>query len=1476
MLRNRLRFFFQSTLGFLIVAYALLVFALDHPRVQRFLAQNVEVQLEQLLHSDVEIGRIEIGLLNSIHLHNVLLRDQAGKPLLKSQLLMAKAEIYPLLQGRIVLRNIALIDTDILLYQTRAKGPTNFQYILDAFKSSSQTSSSIDLRINSLLLRRCQLRYDAWHQPLPMPGRFSPHHLALHGIDAHLSLKALTPDSLNLRVRHLSAREASGLQLRNLQLRLAANRREAVVQDFLLLTPHSRWQQEQIVAHYTGKTWSEAARNWSIEGRVENARLATHDVLPFVPQLKTVQQVLHLSADYRISPTSLQFNDLDIQSQTDAFTIQGDFLLGLHEGRLKHLNATKGVVKLRSHLASTLYTIFLHRPYPSWLEKLGDVRVQGKGAYHAQRRSHFSGEIFSELGPLKAQVKYDDRAIETDLKAPQLRPNLLLEHAWMPTQLNMELKAKVNWRKGRPEGQFHLQVPEGTLRGHTLKGLLAQGSLLDDKAWFELRTNDPNAQLSLKGTAQLDSQWFPHQLQVSTEVQHFVPSFWGVSHYWGNAHFAFEANVQLPSLSLKQPEGSLQLRDLFMTEPQGSSYHLKKLSLTASPHARGTQLSLRSDFADADIIGPLSPEALRATLLNQLDALTQQLHPGDTLLHPRPVDSPSISFALRMHRSDFLQRVARLNISLSQPLAVEGTLATDGSSASLTASVPTLSFGQFKLNDASLALRNEQNRLSLLAKAKQTTAKSDLALEVTAHTEDKQVYADIQWRELTQQFFYGKLETRSSLQLPEKNQELRFTVDVLPTSFTIHGNTWNVHPSKIRFDHGQLDIANFTLAHSDQMVSLTGAYAHNSPGIALQLRKVDVSAINLLTGLEVVTFQGRATGNGLLRPDEKGAPLLTAQLDIPQFRFNNTPLGHAQIQGRFEGSDQSIHLDALMREGETARTKVEGEIGLGKKRIDLLVEGENTPVAFLNHYISDIFEDIRGRSTGHCRIFGSFKNIDFEGRERATASLRVPVTGVTYHAHEADILVKPGEFRLLGAQLTDSLQGSGSIQGVLSHRHLHDMRYDFSVTGHNIKLYDRAYEVDMPFYATAFGSGDVRITGHPGQMNANISVVTEPGSVLTYILDQPETADQQLLTLQTLQDSHQAQADSVEMTIAPPRSTESSTNIRLNMEVDVRPSSTLRLITDIKSGDILTVHGEGPIQANYYNKGGFQMFGTYTVRRGTYDLSIQNIIKKTFTLLPNGTVDFSGDPLDANVDVHASYMVNSASLADLNIGAGFANNTTPVNCLIDFSGKVSNMQLALDFDLPNVGEDEKAMVRQLIASDEDRTMQVLYLLGVGRFFTYNYATTQGGAQQSQSEVMMKSLLASTLSSQLTNILSNALGTSNWSLAANVATGQLGWNDMEVDGMLSGRLLNNRLLVNGKVGYHEREAATTNFVGDFDVHYLLTPTGNVSLKAYSETNDRYFSKSTLTTQGVGLQVKRDFNSFLDLFRRKRKPQTKQQK
>ena len=88
-------------------------------------------------------------------------------------------------------------------------------------------------------------------------------------------------------------------------------------------------------------------------------------------------------------------------------------------------------------------------------------------------------------------------------------------------------------------------------------------------------------------------------------------------------------------------------------------------------------------------------------------------------------------------------------------------------------------------------------------------------------------------------------------------------------------------------------------------------------------------------------------------------------------------------------------------------------------------------------------------------------------------------------------------------------------------------------------------------------------------------------------------------------------------------------------------------------------------------------------------------------------------------------------------------------------------------------------------------------------------------------------------------------------------------------MLSGRLLNNRLQFSGQFGYRDNANATTSFIGDFDLRYLLYPNGNLAVRVYNQTNDRYFTRNSLNTQGIGFILKKDFNGLWDLFGIKKK-------
>ncbi|MBQ7540374.1 MAG: translocation/assembly module TamB domain-containing protein, partial [Bacteroidaceae bacterium] len=337
------------------------------------------------------------------------------------------------------------------------------------------------------------------------------------------------------------------------------------------------------------------------------------------------------------------------------------------------------------------------------------------------------------------------------------------------------------------------------------------------------------------------------------------------------------------------------------------------------------------------------------------------------------------------------------------------------------------------------------------------------------------------------------------------------------------------------------------------------------------------------------------------------------------------------------------------------------------------------------------------------------------------------------------------------------------------------------------------------------------------------------------------------------------------------------TDVHLSLNFDMRDNVPLKVIMNAKTSDNIVVYGNGTLHATWYNKGTFQLFGTYNVERGEYKLRIQDVIHKNLQFSSGGKVYFNGRPFDGQLNLQASYPINSVSLSDLNFPSSIGSNTVKVNCLLNMSGTVSAPEVKFDLELPSAGEEVKQAVRRLVSTEEEMNQQIVYLLGVGRFYRYqsDYVSAQNNATPSGEAAAVNSFLSSTLSGQLNEFISDAVKSNNWRLGTNLSTGDYGWRDLEVEAMLSGRLLNDRLLINGNFGYRDRVEQPQNagFVGDFDIQYLLTPNGTLRLKAYSQTNDRYFTKSTLTTQGIGVTVQRDFNKIRQLFTRTRRNKSK---
>lgn len=1449
--------------------------------MQQALTRAVENALKDNLQTDVSVGAIELELFNKVTIRNLRVNDQYGENLLKARQLSAKIEIYPLLQRRISLRTASLLDANINLYKKAHNSEVNFQFIIDAFASNGKKEKSpINLRINSVILRRVSLAYH--EQSLPItPGHFNPHHLSIKEIDANISLKEFTDSTLNIRLRSLSFEEESGLKVKNLTLLATANPHEAHITRFFLSLPSSRIEQNNLHLSYNAtKGFSHALQTLSVKGQLKNSQISLVDIAPFLPGTITYLPTFNVSTNFEVKAKKFHVKDLQIQTTERDFFLSADATLHFRGNSIAEARANVRQLVVSNEPMQALLQQITDKPQLLRLSAhIGQLHFNGFGIYKPQGKSHASFRLHTPQGSIegKAEMLHKQLLFKSSLK------NLRIAHVFgnskLPEHLTATITGSYNLPNSRDSGDatlaFHLT--KAGWQGLTFRDILLNAGKRGKRISLDIESNDVAAMGTLTSTLHFAGKKLTG-VKCDVRLNQFIPAAFGLLKSHPKAVISAQMATNISSFSLQKPRGTIQISNFILSNGIWGDYKCEKFhaQVVTGTHPDNSAIHFSSDFLNGTIEGKLDPKRIQATI----EDIAHQALPGLLANKTSMPETTSLHINLHVEDAKPLQHLFGIDIALQSPLTLHGVLAPAKHRTSLSLHTKGIDLFGKKLGNFRTYIAGSHENYQLLTQFHYSIGKTNLATVLTLFSENGALLSELQWKDANNQMVYDGSFATSTIFNQAMRGGTNFVTSIVPTTFNLANSNWKVGSGELRLHEGKFSISRFHLSHLDQMLALHGSLAPDgSDSIVANLQKIDIAFIMNLLNFHPVDFAGMASGRAIVSMPQ-GKLRVKANLDIPDFSINEGLLGHTLLNGGFDGETQRILLDAKMHSGYGS-SRVDGYVSLKEKELLLNINPNHLNLGLLNRYIGDIFQNFQGTAlSGYCRLYGPFKALDFEGSVRAEAEAFLPFTGVKYQLSEGIVNMTSGCFSFENFTLkNEKSKGQGIVSGKLLHEHLGNLRYNFSADVQEILAYDRPKEVDMPFFATAFGTGNIHIEGRPGMLSANIRMQPEAGTDFTYTVDAPGSfSSSDLVTFgmknensEDMSAHHDEIANKETIKQAPHPST---TDIYLNFTLDMNPKARVCVVTGEKTGDHIAVRGNGPLRATFYNKGAFQMFGTYHIERGNYRMSIQEFIRKDLAISPGSSITFAGDPYAGDLNLKAVYVVNSASLSDLNYGAGFSKDKVRVDCILNIGGKTGAPKVNFDLDLRGVSEDEKQMVRNLIATDEDMNRQIIYLLGVGRFYTENYGSTEAAATQSQSSVAMKSFLSSTLSGQLNEIISSAMGEAgnNWTFGTNLSTGSIGWSDMEVDGLLQGRLLNDRLLINGNFGYRENSAfhaGNSNFVGDFDVRYLLTPSGNISLKAYSETNDRYFTKSSLTTQGIGILLQREFSSLRELFSLTRK-------
>ena len=1434
----------------------------------------VASELSRVLDARLQIGRIDMGLLNRIIINDLLLYDRSDKEMLKAARLSAKFDILPLLQGKISINNIQLFGFDIHLEKSTPQSVPNFQFVIDAFASKDTLRKEpprLNLRVNALLIRRGQVTYQVLSEA-STPGRFNANHIRVRDIIANISLKALTSDTLNASIKRMSFHEEnSGFRLNRLGLKLVGNNRGLQVSNFNIELPRTTLAMDTIRMEFDSlsSALSDFTHNVRFKAQMPASQVTLADLKAFAPVFASFDDPLQVEFRADGSVDELRCPYLSI-SAGKHFTLLGNASFqdlsrsgdAYVFGKLSNLRADReGVAFFYHNLKGD------SAPVPPVLQRLGNVRFTGEVSGFLTDLVMY-GQVSTDVGTLRTDLKFSsdkkqgDMAYSGSIKAQDFQLGTLVDNPKLG-----DITFNVNVDGQNHANRYPTIIARGlidslTYSNYTYKQIALDGEYLHGGFTGRLTLDDPNASMALTGSFNTASP--VPTFNVLTRIDRLNPHALRLTPKYEDTNISLRIKADFTGGSIDEMDGEINIDSLHFTSP-GQNYFMDNFQLKAvRPDNYHKRLDINSAFLKGSVTGEYSYRTLPASITRVLHRYLPSLIPADE--NPRHQTDNNFQFDLHIYNTELLSTVFQIPLTVYTHSTVKGFFNDRLGRIRVEGYFPHLHYQNRFIESGLFVCENPDDNFTL--KLRLTNRKDDnalnLALNATARNDSLQTTID--WGNSSSVTYSGKLATTARFM---RKAPLAATIDIKPTDIIISDTLWNIHPARVEVDSGKVYVHDFQFTNQKRYLHIDGIVSDQPQDtVRLDLRQINIGYIFDIADLGV-NFQGDATGplyaSGVLKE-----PVMATDLFIHNLGINNGLLGDADIRGEWHHDVKGIYLDARIREGDSARTHVNGFIYPIKptSSLDLQIEAGGTNLEFIHYYMRSITPEFHGRAWGNVHFYGKFKALTMEGKVYGDASLKVDVLGTTFSVKDS-ITIVPEGLNFSGNRIYDTRGHQGTMNGRLRYRHFKNLSYNFRFDVRDMLLMNTRESLDFPFYGTVYGTGNASIAGSATEgVNINVAMTTGEGSTFTYIKDNvtsaisnqfirfvdktPRRVTQDSVLLSTYERARQRMEAEEER--------ESDTDIRLNLIVEATPDATMRIIMDPAAGDYISANGSGSLRTEFYNKGNVRLFGNYRINQGIYKFSLQEVIRKDFLIKEGSTITFNGDPVDAMLDIAANYTVNSASLSDLIPDISNypeLQNNVKVNCVMNLTGQLTSPTIKLDLELPNERDEVEALVRNYIPSEEQMSMQILYLLGIGKFYP---SETFGTGQNSD---MMSSVLSSTLSGQLNNALSQIIDNNNWNVGTNFSTGERGWTDMEFEGMLSGRLLNNRLLINGNFGYRDNPMANTNFVGDFEAEWLVTRSGEIRLKAYNETNDRYYTRTNLTTQGIGIIFQKDFEKWSEL-------------
>jgi translocation and assembly module TamB len=1285
----------------------------------------------------------------------------------------------------------------------------------------------------------------------------------------------LQGSNIKAEVKNMAFSDRSGFKVKSFKGGVDLKENALDLNQLLLITGNSRFQIDARASFPSLSTISKNPDKTRFTADINKTSIGWRDVLYFNPALKD-SLPLALGANERINIDG---------------AVKGTVAdMNIHHLNVNAFNKTilqaKGTVKGLPHTKTLLLNIDLDKLYTTRadLQKiLPDTLIPEnisipewinlKGNYNGSlTKSSFATMLTSSIGQIdaKGNVNLDsisaERGYKADLTVNELDLGELLEK--QDTIGKITLTASVDAKGLRPEemnGTFSALMKSFEYKKYHYQNFKLDGTIHNGVYKGDASLRDKNLEFALAGD--IDYSEEVPKYNITLDLKNIDFKALNLSNRELKARGVLMTNLATPDF--KVLNGNIGLRKVAIFNGE-KLYAVDSLLFASIDETGRSEVTIDSDLLSGKFEGSFNitrmPDAIR-----EYFGTYYSLH-DSALVAKKDAPRQYFNFNLKLKKTELLTEILVPQLTEFVPGEIKGQFDSEAKNLDMRIDIQKIQYATIGVKSFSVRTNSDSRQLNYNIVADQIlidSLKVD-GFEFNGSVANDSINTNIVILDSAdrQKYLIGALFTS----LQTGNQ-----IHLLPNQVKLNYVDWTVSKDNyIRIGGPKILANNILLTNGNEKIII------DSKDDADKTLFVGFRELNLEYLLSMVNREkpvsGLLHGDIFIVPDTANMTF-TADLGIRDFTISEIPWGdiHFAVDRKTkERFDIGFGIQSKENNVVANGFYITGE----KPSIDLTATITRLNLTTLEPVTMGQMKDMKGLMTGQVKIQGKTQSPKVRGffKFNNVSFFSTYVQSDFTIDNEQINLTSQGisfnEFTIL-----DHDKNKGTIDGLIETTDYRKFGFNLNVETNKFRLLNTSEKDNELYYGKIDIDATVKVRGTLTEPVVDMQVGLADDSHLTYVVPQAEAGvmEQQGIVRfvdKTFKDDKFVKSVSKEDTVKS-----KYIGLDLTARIELTDKEKFTVIIDPTTGDQLTVKGNTTLTLEMDPTGDLNLSGRYEISEGTYNLSFYKFLKREFKIDPGSTMTWSGDPLNAAMEMSAIYEVETAPIDLLSAQLTGSDQQElnrykqrlPFQVYLNIKGQLLKPEISFKLDMPMeernyAGGNVYSRIQDINTRESDLNKQVFALLILKRFISDNPFENQGA---SGFEGTARTSVSKMLTEQLNRLSQNIRGVElsfDVKSYEDYSSGQAqGQTQLQLG--LSKNLFNDRLVVKvaGNVGVEgQTNTEVTDYIGDLALEYKLTDDGRFRITGFRNSNYDMID-GELTETGTGLIYIKDYNLLSELFK-----------